>query len=670
MPTELGATFRKDLFSKEVEGWLGRATPADRERFERVFESIRSVTEAKQSPDAHADFVNSTLDKMRRRGSSAAAGPSSKRPPLAPGGATVVAQGWSYTATRAALSRPETQSTLASLTDRVAEEQAAAAAAAERERSAEPRPHSAPNKNNSNDAVPATAAGGRDRELTSFDRAAARRRAISFGAPSTASGSADATAGSITDKNAVAAAVAAYQLQQQRAQQTATAAGAAGATGIVGVSPDVTTYGESYNLRSMYPEIYDQALRETKADAVPNYTLISEWGDSLKAGTSDAHKLYMRTTYNTTNDEVCKLETTTDKVREQEFFKWMQRQKTYYGDLLARAKGQDLESVLAGADDDQKREILNALRQLHAAVDPDQIKSHSQAVHCEMRGIQNLELEAKLKEYTKRKTMGGPHTELAMRKPGAKQRPATAELRPNTVELSFGASMPAGAGAEPSSGALRPSKPRPATAGAALGNRGTGGANVPAPRRAFATAGQEKKDTFLSKVPLQCALLRTEPVKYREVTCPIGAVNPHTAMAPLRTAYPVPESFLGATISGGTGSIPFPQRRGDTVYRSEFAPRDAADVHATLAAQAALTEQAGKALQKSTLPMGPKNGINLVEPADWLSEMKDEYVPYADNYVKSNADTRVSMRVMFNGPTASAGKVATLVDSTGRLVKY
>lgn len=376
-----------------------------------------------------------------------------------------------------------------------------------------------------------------------------------------------------------------------------------------------------------------------------------------------------------------------------------QRQKTYYGDLLARAKGQDLESVLAVADDDQKREILNALRQLHAAVDPDQIKSHSQAVHCEMRGIQNLELEAKLKEYTKRKTMGGPHTELAMRKPGAKQRPATAELRPNTVELSFGASMPAGAGAEPSSGALRPSKPRPATAGAALGNRGTGGANVPAPRRAFATAGQEKKDTFLSKVPLQwsvgatggplqsaytdtfggrgagrarpnSALLRTEPVKYREVTCPIGAVNPHTAMAPLRTAYPVPESFLGTTISGGTGSIPFPQRRGDTVYRSEFAPRDAADVHATLAAQAALTEQAGKALQKSTLPMGPKNGINLVGPAEWLSEMKDEYVPYADNYVKSNADTRVSMRVMFNGPTASAGKVATLVDSTGRLVKY
>ncbi|KAG2441694.1 hypothetical protein HXX76_003310 [Chlamydomonas incerta] len=636
---------------------------------------------------------------MRQRGASAAGGPSVKRPPLAPGGATVVAQGWSYTATRAAMGRPETQSTLASLADKAAEEQAAAAAAAARERSAEPRPHSAPNNNNNNSnyvAAPATAAGARDRELTSFDRAAARRRAISFGAPSTASGSADATAGSITDTNAVAAAVAAYQQQQQRAQQTATAAGATG-TAVMGVSPDVTTYGESYNLRSMYPDIYDQALRETKADAVPNYTLISEWGDSLKAGASDAHKLYMRTTYNTTNDEVCKLETTTDKVREQEFFKWMQRQKTYYGDLLARAKAQDLESVLAVADDEQKREILNALRQLHAVVDPDQIRSHSQAVHCAMRGIPNYELEAKLKEYTKRKTMGGPHTELALRKPGAKPRPATAELRPNTVDLTFGAAAPAGA--ESSAAALKPTRPRPATAGAALGNRGTGGANVPAPRRAFATAGQEKKDTFLSKVPLQwsvgatsgpmqsaytdtfggrgvgrarpnSALLRTEPVKYREVTCPIGAVNPHTAMAPLRTAYPVPESFLGATIAGGTGSIPFPQRRGDTVYRSEFAPRDAADVTASLAAQAALTEQAGKALQKSTLPMGPKNGVNLVAPGDWLSEMKDEYVPYADNYVKSNADTRVSMRVMFNGPTASAGKVATLVDSKGRLVKY
>ncbi|KAG2451867.1 hypothetical protein HYH02_003643 [Chlamydomonas schloesseri] len=705
--TEFGATFRKDLFSKEVAGWLGRATPADRERFERVFESIRSVTETKQSPDAHADFINSTLDKMRRRGSSAATGPSGKRPPLAPGGATVVAQGWSYTATRAAMSRPETQSTLASLADRVAEEQATAAAAAERERANEHRPHSAPNNNNNNGtaAAPSTASAVRDRELSSFDRAAARRRAISFGAPSIASGSADATAGSVTDNNAVAAAVAAYQQQQQRAAQVAMAAGpAGGATGVAGVSPDGsgTTYAESYNLRSMYPEVYDQALRETKADPVPNYTLISEWGDSLKAGVSDAHKLYMCTTYNRTNDEVCKLETTTDQVREQEFFKWMQRQKTYYGDLLARAPGQDLESVLSVADDEQKRDILNALRQLHAVVDPDQIKSHSQAVHCDMRGIQNLDLEAKLKEFTKRKTMGGPHTELAIRKPGAAkpQRPATAELRPNTVDLTFGASAPGpGAGGEPSSSALKPSKPRPATAGAALGNRGTGGANVPAPRRAFATAGQEKKDTFLSKVPLQwsvgatggplqsaytdtfggrgagrvrpnSALLRTAPVKYHCPTCPIGAVNPHTAMAPMRSAYPVPESFLGATMAGGTGSIAFPQHAGQTVYRSEYAPRDAAAVTATLAAQAALTEQAGKQLQKSTLPMGPKNGINLVGPVDWCSEMKDEYVPHATNYVTSNADTRVSMRVMFNGPTASVGKVATLVDSTGRLVKY
>jgi len=30
----------------------------------------------------------------------------------------------------------------------------------------------------------------------------------------------------------------------------------------------------------------------------------------------------------------------------------------------------------------------------------------------------------------------------------------------------------------------------------------------------------------------------------QEVTCPIGAVNPHTAIAPFREAYPVPECYV------------------------------------------------------------------------------------------------------------------------------
>jgi hypothetical protein len=59
------------------------------------------------------------------------------------------------------------------------------------------------------------------------------------------------------------------------------------------------------------------------------------------------------------------------------------------GSSLARVvAAQDLESVFDAADEAQKREMLDALRQLHAAVDPDRVRTHSQATHCEMTNIQ------------------------------------------------------------------------------------------------------------------------------------------------------------------------------------------------------------------------------------------------------------------------------------------
>jgi hypothetical protein len=48
-------------------------------------------------------------------------------------------------------------------------------------------------------------------------------------------------------------------------------------------SPEITTYQMAYHLKQMYPELYDQAVASTKAAPAPNYTLTSEWGDSLKA---------------------------------------------------------------------------------------------------------------------------------------------------------------------------------------------------------------------------------------------------------------------------------------------------------------------------------------------------------------------------------------------------
>jgi hypothetical protein len=199
--------------------------------------------------------------------------------------------------------------------------------------------------------------------------------------------------------------------------------------------------------------------------------------------------------------------------------------------------------------------------------------------------------------------MGGPHVASALRPPH-KARPATAELKPATLDLSFGAqdgARPGSATAKPPSRPLRPSGARrPATAGPALGGGGAYGinsTNVPPPRRAFESPGTQK-DTFASKVPLKwsvgavagpatsayadafggkvgrarpsSALLSSAPIRYREFTCPFGAVNVHTAIAPVTEAVPVPEGFL----TGRAGGQAFPLAPGHTAYRGDFAARN------------------------------------------------------------------------------------------------
>ncbi|KAG2488316.1 hypothetical protein HYH03_013166 [Edaphochlamys debaryana] len=711
-PAALAETFKRDLFSKELEGWVGRATPEDRERFERLFNDIRTLSESQKVVDADAEFISKTINKIKSA-STGTAGTSSShsgRPALylTPGAGSVTGNGWAYTATRAALRKPEVASTMVKLQDKAAAENAAETKRRQEDEAAQavamgaPPPQVAgPPRAGRPNSAGDTVASARDTEP--LKQAGARRRAISFGAgppeggrtgPVDAVDMAAAKAQAVIDAIAAGHPIGPFSSLGQPPQPPKDQPLA---ERFQDKAPYSTNYADSYNLRSMYPDIYDQALRDTKADPVPNYTLLSAWGDSLKSGSRDAAKLYYKTTYNRVNDEVVQFRTGTDAVKEREFFKWMLRQKTYFGDLLTKAKAANLESIFEVADEEQKRDILQALRQAHAVADPDQVRSHSQSVHTEMKSIQDPELEAQLKETTKYRTMGGAHTEMALRfqraaKQGKlKQRPSTAtELRPSKVELSFSADMSSGRPGTPGGG-KRPFNPnrRPATAGGALlGNRvPPEAANaIPPPTRAFVTSGTEK-DTFRSKVPLQwatttvgpkmstyldhfggakyatgrerpnSALFKTQPVVYREVTCPIGAVNPHTAMAPERAAYPVPEGFLGKTYTYGK----FPQDQADTTYRVEFAPRDAGDVAAKLGRQATLATIGRNTLLRGTIPLGPRNGCNLVPPADWISEMKDEYVPY-DADPRGQYEQAQRVKAMFCGPTASVGKVATTMD--------
>jgi hypothetical protein len=266
------------LFARDADGWSGRAAPSDKERADRVLGAVHAATMARTAQDEHASFVNSTLEKARRSNSGATAS-ASGRGVLAGNGTVVVQPGkptWTYTATRAAASKPETQATLAAL--KAQAEALAAARAAEAlamEATLSPgRPGSAPGTHDA--AVGAVPAVNRDRELSLFDVAAGRRRAISASVLTPPEGSPDAT----------------------------TAGATAGTNTSAYSSPYNSNYTDSYCLRSLYPEAYDTALRDTAVEPAPNYTVISAWGDSLRCGAAEAAKLYTNTTYTRVNNEV------------------------------------------------------------------------------------------------------------------------------------------------------------------------------------------------------------------------------------------------------------------------------------------------------------------------------------------------------------------------------
>ena len=48
--------------------------------------------------------------------------------------------------------------------------------------------------------------------------------------------------------------------------------------------PETSTYHNSYNVRGQYPEMYAQAVADTRTVPAPNYNFVSAWGESLKSG--------------------------------------------------------------------------------------------------------------------------------------------------------------------------------------------------------------------------------------------------------------------------------------------------------------------------------------------------------------------------------------------------
>ncbi|GAX76536.1 hypothetical protein CEUSTIGMA_g3982.t1 [Chlamydomonas eustigma] len=185
-----------------------------------------------------------------------------------------------------------------------------------------------------------------------------------------------------------------------------------------------------------------------------------------------------------------------------------------------------------------------------------------------------------------------------------------------------------------------------------------------------------KIETFASKVPLKqvgASLLpnsssyeesfgtpglkrneggaQHQAVRYKETTCPMGAVNKHTAIAPFRSVYPVPECYVQ--------TLPFPlpsdDITSDTIYRQDFYARDEADTLRSMRDAATTTSYSKKGTLKSEIPLG-KYGFNTVRSLDWKSEYGGNYVPLKLD-IQGDRQRAAALKIMTIGPTASTGAV-------------
>ena len=141
------------------------------------------------------------------------------------------------------------------------------------------------------------------------------------------------------------------------------------------------------------------------------------------------------------------------------------------------------------------------------------------------------------------------------------------------------------------------------------------------------------------------------PIRYKEVTCPIGAVDGNTAIAPFHEAYPVPECYVQR--------LPFPLPSddvcSDTVYRQDFYPRDERDtVRSTLAA-ARNVQVSKQEARRTEVPLG-KNGFTMLPVSKWRSDTQANFIGHTLD-IRGDRERAEALKVVTSGPTASAGAV-------------
>lgn len=187
----------------------------------------------------------------------------------------------------------------------------------------------------------------------------------------------------------------------------------------------MTMNDQFYGFRKLYPNVYNTAAQASRAVPAPNMLFSSEYADSLKVRLATLGKCSCwqvlsavvldccRKAQGHTGDVssrpptklstiLCTLLRLTTRfaslivlyrcqrldrlhwnygefvqvqMNHQCFFSWMQRQRLYYGDLFTDATAAKMDHMLRHADKTSKQELLQALRLLYAALQPDRCSS-------------------------------------------------------------------------------------------------------------------------------------------------------------------------------------------------------------------------------------------------------------------------------------------------------
>jgi len=139
---------------------------------------------------------------------------------------------------------------------------------------------------------------------------------------------------------------------------------------------NMTTFQATHGLSSFYPKTYAKAEEAGRAVPEPNLTFMSAWGESLKNRAAETWAPLLKTMKEVVDESVWGPAAPAGTPDER-LLEWLKRQRLYYADLLTPAAAARLDALLPRCTVAQRKELLLALRSLHTAASPADLKPDS-----------------------------------------------------------------------------------------------------------------------------------------------------------------------------------------------------------------------------------------------------------------------------------------------------